>query len=211
MMSLRIKISLTVWLFVLVGVFSVAHFYGLNPGKQTSLQKSIPSSMEFKLKLFLHPKCPCSRATLIELNKIQANIGDNPKLKTEVWFFYPEELSPSQLRSWNDTAIYRMAEGNPKLTVHLDPGGSEAKSYGAFTSGQTYLYHPDGHLLYSGGLTASRGHEGPNLGAEFISATVSGKKIPSQVESLIVDGALKLKTFGCGLFKLSEKKETSKN
>ena len=36
--------------------------------------------------------------------------------------------------------------------------------FGAETSGQTLLYDRDGRLLFSGGTTGSRGHDGDNAG-----------------------------------------------
>jgi hypothetical protein len=48
--------------------------------------------------------------------------------------------------------------------VLSDPEGREAQRFGAATSGHTFIYDKNGKLLFSGGLTGSRGHEGDNIG-----------------------------------------------
>jgi hypothetical protein len=49
-----------------------------------------------------------------------------------------------------------------------DEDGFEAKRFGAKTSGQVVLYAPKGALLFSGGITVSRGHQGSNPGLESL-------------------------------------------
>jgi hypothetical protein len=57
-----------------------------------------------------------------------------------------------------------------------DADGSEARRFGAETSGHTLLFDPNGSLLFSGGITASRGHAGRNAGESAIIAAVNGKR-----------------------------------
>jgi hypothetical protein len=57
------------------------------------------------------------------------------------------------------------------------------------TSGQAFLYDAWGHLLFSGGITAARGHIGDNMGRRSVASLVSGK--PSALTSTPV--------FGCPL------------
>ena len=50
----------------------------------------------------------------------------------------------------------------------------------AITSGQTLLYDTKGHLVFSGGITGGRGHEGDNTGRESIEKYLqTGKTIVS--------------------------------
>jgi hypothetical protein len=44
--------------------------------------------------------------------------------------------------------------------------GQEAKLFGAKTSGDVLLFGANGKLIFAGGITASRGHEGDNPGAD---------------------------------------------
>ncbi len=63
-------------------------------------------------------------------------------------------------------------ESIPNSTLLPDVDGVWLKTFNVKTSGHVLLYHPNGNLLFSGGITASRGHEGDNSGKEFISNVV---------------------------------------
>jgi hypothetical protein len=77
---------------------------------------------------------------------------------------------------WERTDLWRSAAAIPNVLVMADEAGTECRRYGAATSGQTCLYAPDGRLLFSGGITESRGHSGDNAGR---SAIVSLVRAPS--------------------------------
>lgn len=53
-----------------------------------------------------------------------------------------------------------------------DRDGAELSRFGFRTSGDTRLYAPDGALVFHGGITASRGHEGDNPGQSAVLAAV---------------------------------------
>ena len=48
------------------------------------------------------------------------------------------------------------------------------------TSGHALLFDRDGHLLFSGGITPARGHEGDNFGASAIAARLAGRPAPAE-------------------------------
>jgi hypothetical protein len=52
--------------------------------------------------------------------------------------------------------------------VIRDQGGVEARRFDVEGSGHVLLYAPSGKLLFSGGITPSRGHEGDNAGRSAI-------------------------------------------
>lgn len=54
-----------------------------------------------------------------------------------------------------------------------DPNGAEANRFHATISGQALLYDLHGHLVFSGGITAGRGHVGDNAGIAAISALLT--------------------------------------
>jgi len=61
--------------------------------------------------------------------------------------------------------------------VHVlrDEDGAEAARFGAATSGTVALYR-DGKLLFNGGITPARGHEGDSFGKErLVSLLTTGK------------------------------------
>ena len=72
----------------------------------------------------------------------------------------------------------------------LDDDGREARLFHAATSGQAVLYDPQGRLLFSGGITASRGHSGDNAGRSSIVSLVHAG-VPDRTETSV---------FGCPLF-----------
>lgn len=50
----------------------------------------------------------------------------------------------------------------PTAHVVRDEGGREAEKFGVKTSGHTLVYSTFGSLVFSGGITSLRGHEGSN-------------------------------------------------
>ena len=61
------------------------------------------------------------------------------------------------------------------MTVQADDDGREARLFHAETSGHTALYGAQGQLIFDGGITVSRGHEGDNDGTEAILALLHDK------------------------------------
>lgn len=119
------------------------------------------------LLVFAHPQCPCTRATLGELELILARVGP---VDAYVIFAAPESVSNESEKSdlWN-TAV-----AIPHVHAMIDRGGLEAWRFHATTSGQTMLYNGTGTLLFAGGITASRGHAGPSDGHDSLVALLGG-------------------------------------
>jgi hypothetical protein len=69
---------------------------------------------------------------------------------------------------WEKTDLWRSAASIPGVSVVTDDGGIEAHRFHAVTSGQTALYNTEGYLMFSGGITSSRGHSGDNAGRSAI-------------------------------------------
>jgi hypothetical protein len=64
------------------------------------------------------------------------------------------------------------------VTVVSDSGGIEAGLFGAEASGATLLFDAQGGLLFSGGITASRGHAGENAGENAVVSLINGERAP---------------------------------
>ncbi|HSH37886.1 MAG TPA: hypothetical protein VK993_03795 [Chthoniobacterales bacterium] len=135
------------------------------------------------LVMTAHPRCPCTRASLGELAQIMARLEG--QLRAYVLFVTPE----TREAAWEDSDVRRSAENIPGVTVLPDVGGVEAHRFGAETSGHTLLFAADGSLLFSGGITQSRGHAGANAGASAIVALVSNQQ----------PGHAATPVFGCSL------------
>jgi hypothetical protein len=121
------------------------------------------------LVLFLHPHCPCSKATLDELfNVIPQYAG---RARTYVIFCKPGGTPDG----WEKTATWRRADSIGGVTVCTDEDDTERRCFGALTSGQVFLYdNHDGRLCYCGGITRARGMAGQNPGRQAIESLLSG-------------------------------------
>lgn len=110
------------------------------------------------LVMLIHPHCSCSRASIKELGEI---IEKSPRsMQTYVLVYRPSDAKPG----WEDTEVTRAAHRLLRTRVVIDADGTDAKRFGGFTSGQTYLYDANGRLRFSGGVTSLRGHAGMNRG-----------------------------------------------
>jgi hypothetical protein len=114
------------------------------------------------LVMFAHPQCPCTRASIGELALLMARCGN--ALDAYVVFFKPDGVADD----WTRTGTVGEAERIPGVKVVFDKSGREAELFGAATSGQTDFFDTDGRLLFSGGITAARGHAGDNAGRDAI-------------------------------------------
>lgn len=137
------------------------------------------------LVVALHPECPCSRATLAQLAKIMSRGGG--RLKAQVWCVQYSELADRAEAS----ALWARAKRIPGVELHVDVDGAEARRFDLRTSGETRLYGPDGGLLFQGGITAARGHEGDNPGQTIILNLIRHGREDAETRSTPV--------FGCAL------------
>lgn len=142
-----------------------------------------PATDRATLVMLVHPRCPCSRATIGELARLMAQTQDH--LKAYALFVKPEGTS----EDWEKTDLWRSAIEIPGVEVVMDDG-KEARRFNAVTSGQTVVYDAQGHLRFSGGITGSRGHSGDNAGRSAIVSLVNGAD-ENRSESAV---------FGCPLF-----------
>jgi len=121
------------------------------------------------LIMFAHPQCPCTRASLEELNRLLAR--SQGRAATQVLFFKPGKFSDD----WTRTDLWRNAAAIPGVAVHEDLDGAQARLFGAETSGYVLLYDTRGQLLFNGGITGSRGHAGDNAGENTIVSLLTGQ------------------------------------
>lgn len=120
------------------------------------------------LVLFAHPHCPCTRATIAELAKLMTEC--HGEVDALVLFVRP----PGMAAAWERTDLWNSAGAISGVRIATDEGAIESRRFGALTSGQALLYAADGRLLFAGGITESRGHEGDNAGRSAIAAIVHG-------------------------------------
>lgn len=124
------------------------------------------------LLVFLHPLCPCSRATLEELNGVITHLPKTDRPEIHLLF-----VRSTRNPDWSGGELWERATRIPDAIREWDVGGRIAVRFGARTSGATLLYGVRKNLLFQGGITGSRGHEGDNLGASrLLAALETGRR-----------------------------------
>ena len=140
------------------------------PHSALALAPDVPT-----LILFAHPRCPCTRASVHELAELMASVAH--KVALTIVFTLPKGVPPH----WEQGELWQLAATIPGARVITDPDGREAARFGVKGSGHTLLYQPSGQLVFSGGITPSRGHEGDNPGrSAVISLVLQGRALVSR-------------------------------
>ena len=181
----------SVWLVLTFSGMATLWIYSTTPGHQdyaptrwptfTTLQRA---SDRCTLVMFVHPKCPCSRASLDELAAILAHSGGH--LRADVVF-----LSPTgEPASWVHTDLWETALRLPETSTISDPAGRQARLFHASVSGETLVYDSLGNLRFHGGITDGRGHAGDNPGCSAIQTYLNTGTAPTA----------RTPVFGCPLF-----------
>jgi len=183
--------GMLVWLAAVGWGLSIVWAYDNRPGEAANAPARWPvhtrlaAATDRPTLVFLaHPQCSCTRASLGELSQVLARA---PKAaKVYVLFLKPAGFADG----WEQTDTWRVASTLPGVTVLRDDEGVEAKRFGVETSGQALLYDRRGTLIFSGGITGSRGHAGNNAGeAALVDLLTRGEA-----------GLRGSNVFGCPLF-----------
>jgi hypothetical protein len=130
----------------------------------------------------LHPQCPCSRATLRNLERAMPQLNG----EAQVHLLFVGESSD---KGRPNDDLLRIAQNIRGTDIFQDKTGDEAKLFDVLTSGETLLYSPKGRLLFHGGITSGRSHEGDNPGLSAILAFVQNGRASRSSTSV----------FGCAL------------
>ncbi len=189
--SVGIAIAIVLWFAVVVGGTIAMTRYSNSPGSSAQAPAAWPADSHIcfdgrrpTLVMFAHPHCPCTRASLGELEVLLAQFPG--RVSAHVVFLKPDDT----MTNWEKTDLWQKASSIPNVTVYTDNAGTEARRFHAETSGQTLLYNRSGALQFQGGITLGRGHAGDNPGR-------------SALEALLREGhsnQVKTPVFGCSLF-----------
>ena len=139
----------------------------------------------FKICVFLHPRCPCSVATVRELERMLSLIAK--PVDVQAYLYCPR----SETEGWTKVGAGEVVRKIPGMNVTIDWEADLARQLGVGTSGHVLVYSPSGDLRFTGGITTSRGHEGDSTGKLSILSTIN-----SGVET----GVLEEPVYGCPLF-----------
>lgn len=170
------------WLgLVACGLGALAN-YGATPGAVGEVPSEWPSDASegltlaqdsLTLVLAVHPRCPCTRSTINELARALGASQEQPTIYALI--FEPAlENATDPDESFARTQIRARLSELPGVVMVRDPGSAIANRFGAMTSGHTIVYDADGLLRFSGGLTPTRAHEGPNTGSASLIELLNG-------------------------------------
>lgn len=178
------------WILATAAGTGVLWDYAHQPGASSSAPRSWPSAAAgkalggAKLLVFLHPECPCSRATVEELGRIVARRAGPFSLCVYVY------ESTSFERAASDGPLWKAASRISGVQMVADKEGEMARAFAVRTSGASLLYDASGRLLFQGGVTGARGHEGENSYEDALLACLR------QAPSVCVTTP----TYGCSIF-----------
>lgn len=181
--GLGLKSVIITWAMLVATGMTWVNRYGTLPGDWGETPSEWPAdAIELEpgqapgLWMFAHPRCPCTRASLNELQRI----AHRAEIQANVVFWQPD--SSVQDENWSESDLIRLARSHPNLQVHLDHGGELTDRFDARTSGMCLVFDVNRQLVFRGGVTSSRGHEGESEAHSLILDALQNPK------SLIVLG-----------------------
>jgi len=178
------------WMLLVCGGLGVLVSFENSPGAAESPAMRWPTDSRIgrvenraTLVMLAHPRCPCTRASLRELELLMARL---PGLLTAHVLFVEPAGAPAD---WEKSDLWDQAAAIRDVHAAWDIGGVEASRFRGYTSGQVVVYSAQGGLLFSGGITASRGHSGDNAGRSAIVSALT----------TVFAGPARAFVFGCSL------------
>lgn len=190
--------SMCVWLAAVVGAMAWMIDYSSSPGPAVSPPAQWPTASRIprdadraSLVLFAHPRCPCTRSSLDELDRLLGQLGG--QVRAHVVFIQPA----GRTEAWVKTDLWRKAAAIPGVSVHRDEACTEAQLFQTATSGHALLYDSNGQLEFQGGITLARGHAGDNPGQSALVARLV-RHVRDRSATPV---------FGCPLFAADERQE----
>ena len=187
---LRDGLALGTWLAAAAACLGLLAVYSQTPGVDAVAPREWPEVALQRdgdvttLVLFAHPHCPCTRASMSELERLVARARG--EIRGHVVFFRPSDVP----EDWVRTDLWKGVERLPGFESVIDTDGELAAVFGAGTSGTLVLYDRDGRLVFQGGSTSARGHEGASRGSDAIlHGLATGEWVETRVPA-----------YGCPLF-----------
>lgn len=173
---MKIAVVVSVWLLFVAGGMFALERYKNSPGARVPAPPEWPADSALQrtqgsatLVMMSHPRCPCTRASLAELEILLSQYRES--LTVYILFTRPKGVA----YDWTNTDLWRTASRIEGAHALVDADGIESDRFGALTSGHVVLYNSDGRLEFSGGITGARGHIGDNLGLKRILALLRGE------------------------------------
>ena len=174
------------WLALVAAGFAAIERYESTPGAADRSPAGwpagsalVPAAGRPNAVMAVHPRCPCTRASLAILGEILARVPGGPSVRLLV---YRPGGAGGSGPEWSAVAP-------AGASVVDDPGGLEASRFGLATSGAIAAFDAKGRRKFAGGLTAGRGREAISGGGEALLAVLAGREPIGGLAPV----------FGCGL------------
>lgn len=174
-----IAIAVALWLAALALGQRWLMSYEAAPGKAGAPLADWPqgtplrrSTEQATLLVFVHPHCPCTRASLDVLEWALARSAG----QVDAWAIFV--CPPGAEAGWEQTSSWRRAAAIPGLSCGIDDDGREARRFGAETSGFVVVYDAHGRLVFRGGITAGRGQAGEGAARHALLDCLRGEGPP---------------------------------
>lgn len=185
-----------VWL---VGIAIGSYFmfqHEYTPGAQEPAPQQLPADLEkqfgasekkLTLVMAVHPDCPCTSASIEQLDRFLAL---HEKDTRAIALFWTDRSGNPPSNSLENNSYWQRLQKLDAVSLMKDPEGKTAESLGSLVSGTVTAYDAEGKLVFQGGLTATRGHAGPSPALDALNAILAGKPIPEISTTM---------SFGCSL------------
>jgi len=170
-------VAMGVWIAVLAAGFGMLAAYAQRPGAIEEPPAAQEAGVRIAdaghtLVMAVHPRCPCTRATVYELERLLKR--SRGAIHCVVLVYEPSGESDA----WGGDDPFGLSWRVPGCELVPDPGGRRAALLGCRTSGSVVLYDAGGSPVFWGGITTGRGHTGDNLGSDSILSIVRGEAPP---------------------------------
>lgn len=183
--KLRIVLGAGVWLAALIVGFATLQRYASAAGGAHAPVKGVaevfaPYRNEGRALavMAIHPRCPCTEASLSELGDFLARAGAGcDALIVHV-------VPPGA--DWPAAKTRDLGARN--VPVVADQNGQLATQLGAETSGHLVLFDAAGQVRFHGGITRSRGHRGKAPAQDAMLSVLSAPGSAAEVQTAPVYG-----------------------
>lgn len=161
---------LTLWAVLIGSLLLWLGHYSMQEGDRGLVPRELDEPSGLVAHFFLHPQCPCSGASVEELDRLMTRLGAKSDLLVTAHVFEPENAT----NDWAGSEMVARLKRMPGVQVQMDPLGKQGETLGVKSSGHLLVYH-DGVLRFSGGLTALRGHAGRSDSGEAAYLALTGE------------------------------------
>ena len=139
--------------------FGLWNAYELRPGEipdptAASVSSRSPTGC-WRVMTFVHPHCPCSQASVLELRRVLqelARVAPKESVQASILIVRPPEAPAG----WEHGEILREVQRWNEVSVTVDQGGETARQWAVATSGHVIVLDPQGRVRFRGGITSGR-------------------------------------------------------